>query len=130
MIAEKSKEKLKDIPHHDMDFYESSDSCDFRATFCGEHREDTRSRIVFKNDGTIKLFLIRLPPVENAEKDQDKILRIARRRFGRDAGCYGRSGNLHMKYPVTGELFNYNVSDFLNDYEGFKSEVEKKIQFK
>ena len=130
MLQEELKERLRSIPHHDMDFYESSASCDFRATFCGKYREDTRSRIILKENSNIKLFIIRLPPVGNAEKDQDKILRIARRRFGKNAGCYGRSGNLHVKYPITEELFGYAVSDFLNDYEGFKSEVEQKTDFK
>lgn len=132
MLSDSTKEMLTQIPHHDMDVYDSTDQYeyDFRALFCGEYRDDTRSRVILDNQENVKLSLIRLPPVDNAEKQQDKILRIARRRFNEEAGCYGRSGNLHVKYPVTGELFNYTPSDFVEDYEGFKSEVEQKIDFK
>lgn len=131
MTSQPLREKLCTIPHHDMDFYKSADGyeCDLRILLNDKYREDTRSRIRLNPDNTIKSLIIRFPSVEDASDKQDTILQIARRRFDRRAGCYGRSGNLHMKFPVTGELFDYTIEEFIDDYEGFKSEVEKRITF-
>lgn len=130
-VKQKVEEHKSEIPHADMDLYpnENGYEWDFRAIIDGKHREDTRSRVLLDKNGNINMLMIRLPNVKNAEEMQDDILLIARRKFGRRSGCYGRSGNLHVKYPTSNELVNYTISDFVKDYKRFKDEVEQKIDF-
>jgi hypothetical protein len=131
------EEKLKNIPHKNLKIYQSTQEgfeCDFNAVMDGQYRGqngdvESKSRIRIRESGQIDFFMIRLPPVENAKEKQDILMRIARRHFGKRAGCYGRSGNLHIKYPVNGTLFDYSLSRFLDDYNGFRSEIESKLDF-
>lgn len=121
-----------------MRIYESTQEgfeCDFHALidnkYRGQNRDaESKSRIRIRNSGEIDFFMIRLPRVENAEEKQNRLMQISRRHFGKRAGCYGRSGNLHVKYPITGTLFDYKISEFLEDYNGFRSEIENKLDFR
>lgn len=130
-LKEDVENNLFKIPHKDLSIYRDGEiyNCDMRVIIQGVVRKDTRSRFQIKENGKIVNLTLRLPPVVDARGKQDQILRMARRHFDERAGCYGRSGNLHVEYPITGVLVNYKLEDFLDDFGGFEDELNQKIDF-
>lgn len=130
-LPENVENDLFKIPHEDISIYKSERmyNCDMRIIIQGSARQDTRSRFQIGEDGKIKNLTIRLPPVDNARERQDRIMKIARSSFGKKAGCYGRTGNLHVRYPVHGQLEDYGTGEFLSDFDEFESEVDKYMDF-
>jgi hypothetical protein len=115
----------------DVDVYPDGDTVrvEFRLPFDGEVRSDTRSSVeVNPSTEDVLQATIRLPTTGgDAQELQDRILMISRRMFGDDSGCYVRgTGRIHLKYPVSGQIFDYAVSDFLDDVESFREEVVSK----
>lgn len=130
-LPESVENDLFKIPHKDLSIYKSDNiyNCDMRIIIQGSVREDTRSRFQIGEGGKIKNLTIRLPPVDNARDRQDKIMEIARNSFGKKAGCYGRTGNLHIRYPIHGQLEDYGTREFLSDFNEFESEIDAYVNF-
>lgn len=128
-IPEETRQQLEEIPHYDMIFRMDGDTykCYFRGFFRDKYRTDTTSRISIGKNGSVSSLVIRLPKTDMGEEKQDQILMIARRIFDKNAGSYNKGGKIHVKYPITGKLFDYNAGEFVSDYMNFKSEVERKV---
>lgn len=102
---------------------------EFRFPFDGEVRTDTRSSVeVDPASEEVLQATVRLPTTDgDAEQLQDQMLMISRRVFGDESGCYVRgTGRIHLKYPVSGQIFDYSVSEFIDDLENFRSEITSK----
>lgn len=129
-LPESTENKIFALDHTKLDYRNTNGTHEFdlRLTFSELERKDTKSRICIENNN-ITLFIIRVPKIENRTEAQKKCHTIAEQTFGKDAGCYERSGNLHVKKPIAGKLNGYAVSQFIDDYREFKSEIENAFTF-
>lgn len=115
----------------DVDVFPDGDKVrvEFRMPFNGDVRDDTRSSVkIDPSNETVLQSTIRLPNTDGDAHDlQDRILMISNRVFGEDSGCYVRgTGRIHLKYPVSGEVYSYDISEFISDLESFREEVVSK----
>lgn len=115
----------------DVDVYPDGDTVrvEFRIPFDGDVRTDTRSSVeVDPSTEEVLQAIIRLPETDgDATELQDRMIMISNRIFGNESGCYVRNtGRIHLKYPTSGQVFDYPVSQFIDDLTNFRSEIESK----
>lgn len=109
--------------------YDDSYRVEFRVSFNGKVREDTRSSVkVNSAKDAVTQSIIRLPKTNGDETElQNQMIMIGRRIFGDQIGCYVRkTGRIHIKYPASGTIPGYPIETFISDLRKFISEIESR----